>query len=114
MPKEKTMREILDNYAKYAFDEGMKCVKDNIDLKTGLWKLSKKFVDMTIQRNQALSDIEALRISELPKERKITHDEMGEECSCKYLEELEYPCQIAAANFNQCRTQAIKRIKKES
>ena len=54
----KTPRSILDNFGKYAFDEGMKCVRENIDQETGLWKLAKKFVDMTEQENSALAQLE--------------------------------------------------------
>ena len=52
----KHLLEILDIFAKQAFDKGMKCVGDNIDEK-GLWKEQKKTVDMTEERKQAHDQI---------------------------------------------------------
>ncbi len=60
--------------------------------------------------DEALAKIEAIRIRELPSEKKLSHREEDGECGCRYLDE-DVPCVIRGNGFNDCRSQAIKQIK---
>lgn len=105
------LREIikasLDNFAKYAFDEGMRCVKDNIDPKTGLWKMAKKFVDMTEEENKALDTILAL-FSQEQKECNCQVCQYGEEAYIAKVEkytELEVALEYAKSKIKDLESE---------
>lgn len=79
--------------------------------------LMSKFYHMETNKDKneifeiALSAIRQELLEKLPEEKNPKHDETGESCGCKYLEE-DYPCENEKAGFNSCLSQ-VKKIVEE-